>query len=314
LSNRPKESVVDVLSDVLGTLRLHSTIFAHTEIPAPWGVRARGDDRWAFHLILRGTCWLEVDGLAPRQVSGGDVILLPRGQSHVLRDSRKTKPIPLEDLFASGMLDARPANGAATTQLVCGCFGFEDARAELLVSALPPLVHVKNLAEDLGPWLAHTVKLVSFETSGERPGGAIVVNRLCDALFVYVLRSALAELPEGRASWLRGVVDPQIGVALRVMHEAPEKAWTVGTLAAKVAMSRSAFAARFTSLVGETPMQYLTRWRVQKAASMLRASAHGIAQVAANVGYESEAAFNKAFKRSIGVAPGAYRRAARISP
>ena len=120
-------------------------------------------------------------------------------------------------------------------------------------------MHVRDLAEDVGPWLAHTVKLVSFETAGGRPGGEIVANRLCDALFVYVLRSALAALPAGRPSWLRGVTDPQIGVALGAMHEAPEKSWTVGTLAAKVGMSRSAFAARFTVVVGETPMQYLTR-------------------------------------------------------
>jgi AraC-like DNA-binding protein len=305
---------VDVLSDVLATLRLHSTVFAHAEMPAPWGVRAEGrDGHWAFHLILRGTCWLEVDGHAARQVGAGDVILLPRGSEHVLRDSKKTRPIPLAEIMSSGMINVPPKPGAATTQLVCGCFVFEDARAELLVSALPALVHVRNLAEDLGPWLAHTVKLVSFETSGERPGGEVVINRLCDALFVYVLRSALAELPEGRASWLRGIVDPQVGPALRMMHEAPEKPWTVATLATKVAMSRSAFAARFTSVVGETPMQYLTRWRLQKAAGMLRAGAQAIAQVAADVGYESEAAFNKAFKRSVGVAPGAYRRAARVT-
>jgi AraC-like DNA-binding protein len=284
-----------------------------TELAAPWGMRAEPNDHAAFHVILRGTCWFEIDGQPPVQASSGDVLLLAPGQAHVLRDALSTEPVGLAELRASGAFGRAAPPGAAVTQIVCGCFEFEDQRGGLVVSALPPVVHLSEVGAEVGPWLSHTIRLVSYESGIERPGAQMVVNRLCDALFVYVLRAVLADLPTGRASWLRGVADDKVGAAMRAMHDKPADAWSVATLAARAKMSRSAFAARFTELVGETPMQYLTRWRLRRAADLIVAGEAGLAEIAARVGYESEAAFNKAFKRELGVGPGAYRRSRRTS-
>jgi AraC-like DNA-binding protein len=288
---------MDVLSDVLDTIRLQSAVFVQTELEPPWGIHAAASDTFAFHIVTRGRCWLSVDGRPAERVSAGDVLLLNRGRSHTLTDAPETP--------------ARPIPGA--TGLTCGCFRYDGAGSTLLMAALPIVIHTGTLGGELGPWLAQTVQLLAYESRRDHPGNETVVNRLCDALFVYLVRGHLQALRDGGPNWLRALIDPQVGVALRSIHEEPSAPWTVATLAARAAMSRSAFAARFAELVGETPMQYLIRWRLEKAARMLRDGGDGIAQVAARVGYDSEAAFNKAFKRSIGVAPGAYRRAARAA-
>ncbi len=307
---------MDVLSDVLTSLRPRSTVFAMTELAAPWGMRAEPSAHAAFHVVLAGGCWLEVDGRPPEKASAGDVLLLAPGHGHILRDAPTSRAIPLAELHASGAFDSpRPAPpGAAVTRIVCGCFEFEDQRGELVVSALPPVVHLKEVGADVGPWLSHTIRLVSYESGVERPGAQMVVNRLCDALFVYVLRAVLADVPSERASWLRGVADDKIGASMRAMHERPADAWSVATLATRAKMSRSSFAARFLELVGETPMQYLTRWRLRRAADLIVNGDAGLAEIAARVGYESEAAFHKAFKREYGLGPGAYRRSRRAAP
>ncbi len=304
---------MDVLSDMLSTVRLKSTVFTQTQLTAPWGIRADGRDHFAFHVITRGRGVLDVDGLPPVDVEAGDVVVVAPGRTHSLRDRRESPARDLMELLSSGAFDRRtgtaPAGEAGpTTHLICGCFRFEDMRHNVLMSALPTMIHTREMSSDVGPWLAQTIKLLAYESLAERPGMATVVDRLCDAMFVYILRSHLVAVPAQDPNWLRALVEPQIGSALRFMHEDPSADWTVATLATRVAMSRSAFAARFTQFVGESPMQYLSRWRLQKAAALLRAGDVDIADVAARVGYESPAAFSKAFKRTIGVAPGAYRR------
>jgi transcriptional regulator GlxA family with amidase domain len=183
-------------------------------------------------------------------------------------------------------------------------------RGDRLISALPTLIHVRGGDSAAGPWLAQTIRLLADEATADRPGATTVVNRLCDALFVYLLRSHLATLPQDETTWLRALVDPQIAAALRMIHAEPAAPWTVAKLAAGAGMSRSAFAARFTDLVGEAPMGYVTRWRLRTAAVALRATRRDVAEVAAAAGYESTAAFSKAFRRLIGEPPAAYRRAA----
>lgn len=294
-------------------------LFAQTRLAAPWGIRAEGEDHFPFHVISRGRAWLDVDGLPPVEVAAGDVVLLAPGHGHSLRDALDTPAESLQDLLRAGAF--RPAvdnptsasDGRSATDLVCGCFRFHDQRNRSLLSDLPTVMHGSELVGEEGPWLAQTIKLLARESLGERPGKATVVNRLCDALFVYILRSHLSAPSASSTSWLRALVDPQVGEALRLIHESPSGPWTVSSLAARVAMSRSGFAARFKLLTGEPPMQYLTRWRLQQAATMLEAEGTSIAQVAARSGYDSEAAFNKAFKRSIGITPGQHRREARSS-
>jgi AraC-like DNA-binding protein len=310
LFDRPREHQLDVLADILGTVRLRSTVFVQTELAAPWGMRSRPRPDFAFHIISRGRAWLEVDGLAPVEVHSGDVVLLRPGLGHSLRDSLDTTARDLMELLAEGRLgpDAAVEGNGASTQLVCGCFRFDDLAGDALTAALPMVLHTGDLDSDVGPWLAQTVRLLTYETRTQRPGGATVINRLCDALFVYLLRSHLEALPASESNWLRALAEPDIGAALQLMHDNPARPWTVAALAAKVGLSRSAFAARFTRLVGEPPMQYLMRWRVQKAAAILREGEADIGQVAARVGYESAAAFSKAFKRATGSTPGALRR------
>ena len=297
---------MDVLSDVLQTLRLESTVFVHGEVARPWGIRTDPHPDFAFHVIARGTCILQVDDGAEIDVGPGDVVVINRGHGHSLRDVRSTALRPLFEFMESPGFHP-PTGDANATQLVCGCFHFDTLPDDPLLASMPPFIHARDLTKDVG-WLGETIKLLGTESSGDRPGGSTVVNRLCDALFVYVLRSFLASMPAEDESWLRAIVEPQIAPALRLIHEKPAEPWTVADLAAKSGMSRSAFSAHFTKVVGEAPMQYLTSWRLRKAASMLRATNDGIGAIASRVGYDSEAAFSKAFKRSIGVAPGAYRR------
>lgn len=308
---------MDVLSDMLSMVHLSSTVFAQTQLTAPWGIKAQPGDHFAFHVISGGRAWFEVDGQPPSEVEAGDVVVITPGLGHSLRDRPET---PARDLFE--MLEAgefnRPVNAVssgptASTMLICGCFQLDGFPTSALLTALPPVIHLREMSGDAGPWLSQTIKLLTYESFSDRPGSETVVNRLCDALFVYILRSHLAGLPKEATSWLRALVDPQIGAALKVMHDQPMTGWTVGSLAIQVGMSRSAFAARFGRLVGETPMQYLTRWRLQKAAAMLDPGNAGVSDVASLAGYESIAAFSKAFKRIVGVAPGAYRRGARAN-
>lgn len=298
---------MDVLSDVLDTVRLRGRVFGSVELLPPWGMRAVSRDHFGFHVMVRGRGWLEADGKT-LPVSAGDVMVLGRGCVHTLKDAPRSRAQTIDEMLRDGMFAERPRNREGSTLLVCGAFQFDDLRGDALLSALPTVIHTHELASDAGPWLAQTVRLLAYEAAAGQPGSDTVVSRLCDALFVYVIRSVVARLGDGDSSLLAALKAPQIGAALRLIHERPAQPWTVASLAGAVGMSRSAFAARFAHVVGESPMQYLTRWRLQKAASLLRGGDLALAEVAARVGYDSDAAFNKAFKRVLGVPPGAYRR------
>ena len=204
----------------------------------------------------------------------------------------------------------RYGGGGAATTLVAGYFSTEKGAPNLLFDSLPPVVHVKGDAGTTVRWLEANLQFVASEMASGEPGFETIVSRLADILVVQAVRAHLAQSGGGCKGWLRALVDPQIGRALSLIHEKPEDDWTVESLASKVGMSRSAFAARFTQLVEEPPLTYLTRWRMQKASRLLETSHAGVAEIAKRVGYDAEAAFSKAFKRWIGVAPGAYRRRA----
>ena len=299
---------MDVLSDVLDTVRLRGRVYGSVELEPPWGMRAVSQDFFGFHIMVRGRGLLEADGKV-LPVGAGDVMVLGRGLVHTLKDAPRSRAKSIQEMLAGGMFAERPRGREGSTLLVCGAFEFDDLRGDVLLSSLPTVVHTHELRDAAGPWLAQTVRLLAHEACGGAPGADMVVSRLCDALFVYIVRSVLERLPDARSSLMRALVAPQVSVALRLIHAQPAEAWTVASLAERVGMSRSAFADRFMRVVGESPMAYLTRWRLQKAASLLRGGDAGLAEVAAQVGYDSDAAFNKAFKRVLGVAPGAYRRA-----
>jgi len=311
---------MDVLTDVLEALRLKSTVLGRLELTAPWGLQSDGACS-ALLVVTRGTCWLDVKGIAePLQLAGGDLVLLTRSAGHTLRDHPRTRPIPFADVCRvppGARSPCQPGGifhyggGGALTTIIGGRFEVEDADPLRLIAALPPVIHVKGDRGTPVQWLEASLHFVASEMASGLPGAQTVVSRLVDILFVQAVRAYLAESGPRTKGWLRGLLDPQIGQALALMHQRPEAPWTVQSLAADVGMSRSAFAARFADLVEESPLAYLTRWRMSRASTLLGHGSSGIAEIATRVRYDAEAAFSKAFKRWMGKAPGEYRRARR---
>jgi hypothetical protein len=215
---------MDVLSDMLDMVRLESTMFAQAWLKPPWGIRADPGEYFAFHVLPHGGGYLEVDGLDPVDVGSGDVVVLAPGRAHALRCQPGSPVRDLRELLAEGAFDPHHRDRGGDGQdayLICGCFRFADTRGDRLVSALPTLIHARGREPTAGPWLAQTIRLLADEATAQRPGATTVANRLCDALFVYVLRSHLAALPADEATWLRALVDPHVGAALRLIHAEP---------------------------------------------------------------------------------------------
>ncbi len=308
---------MDVLTDVLNTVRVSAACQGRLELGAPWGLKVPGGEFSKFHVVIQGSCFLELDGESePILLEEGDLIALPHGDGHVVRDSPTTPPRPIDEWFSSngqercGGAVHVPGTGPLTG-LVCGRLQFEDPRNHPVLSVLPRVVHLRSAEGKAIPWLESTLRFIACESSSDRPGSDTVVNRLADILFIQIVRGYLNTTPNDSRGWLRALTDPQIGASLGLIHAEPEQSWTVANLASKVGMSRSTFAGRFSELVGEPPLHYITRWRMQKAAALLREGRATLADIADRVGYDSEAAFSKAFKRWVGSAPGAYRRASR---
>jgi len=314
LSERPDlkdEQGTDVLADVLDTMRLSTLMHGRFELYAPWGVRFPSSPGAHIVLIARGGARLEVEGVEEAvSLSAGDLALLPHGGGHTLRDAEGS-PLHIigqgECQRARGVGPIRLGGDGARTTLVAGSFRLGTAPSTLLFEELPRLIHVAADDPETAPSLASAVQLLIAESASTRPGATVIMSRLADILLVQALRAHIAG-GECREHGLRALADPQIGKALSLIHERPAEPWTVESLATAVALSRSGFAARFSALVGEPPLEYLARWRMTKAAQLLRESELPVSEVAAASGYQSEASFNRAFKRWGGSAPGAYRR------
>lgn len=312
---------MDVLTDVLKTARLQSAVHFCTELTAPWGIRVPAqNERAIFYVMTRGSCYLEVDGLKPPvSLAGGDLVMLSHGEAHVLRDRLDSPIVPLGELVkACPTCDAHRSfqygGGGSLTALVAGHFIFENRMSQPFLSTLPPFIHIHGEQGQAVPWLDTTLKWMAAETNSRNPGAQIMASRLTDMLFIQILRTHIAEslgrvgACQGKAGWLRAITDPQIGKAFELIHEQPNQLWTVAALASRVNMSRTAFSMRFTQLAGVPPLAYVTKWRMLKARDILRQGKVTLSELATYVGYESEASFSKAFKREMGVAPGAYRK------
>ncbi len=307
---------MDVLTDALEAIHVTSLLSGRLELSAPWGIR-KAPKSPGFFVVTRGTCWFQMDGLdAPIQLYGGDLVLLPHGHAHSLRDSLATPLVSAEQVFGGcpqrkncqpGGVFAFGGGGAVTT-LVGGKIQFEDAGTNPLLRSLPPMIHVRGDNGTPMPWLDTCLQFIAMEMSSGQPGASTIVSRLADILFVQAIRAHVQSSGAHAKGWLSALSDPQIGKALSLIHEQPHAPWSVESLASEVAMSRSSFSARFGELVEEPPLTYLTRWRMQRASKLLRTGDDTIATVAGKVGYDAEAAFSKAFKRWMGTAPGAYRR------
>jgi AraC-like DNA-binding protein len=302
----------DVLTEVLDSLRLKGRIFCRSEFSAPWAIAFTTGDFSHFHIIERGACWLRPGGDHEAiALEEGDLLLVTQGHEYQLSDEPATPPVPLER--AAGSFEwglhavLRHGGGGDATSLLCGAFEFESPQARSFLRVLPDWIRVRKDAHRGNEWLDSTARFLTRETQEPEMGAAMIVTSLIDVLFVQAVRTWLKQQPPGTGGWLGALRDPSIGAALGLIHQAPEKQWTVPALSAAVGLSRSPFAAKFTALVGQSPMAYLKRWRLQLAATLLRQQAVALSNVAERVGYESTPAFSRAFTRLFGVSPGQYR-------
>jgi AraC-like DNA-binding protein len=309
----------DVLADVLDSLKLRGRFFCRCELSAPWALGFAGGFFSHFHVIDRGSCWLQIEGGSdPVALEEGDLVLvIPRGSGYQLSDDLRTPPIPLTELVGNsqGGLRAVIKHGAggAETGLICGAFEFQGHRAGDCLAVLPQWIRVPKRESNANQWLSATLRFLQKETRDPAMGSETITAKLIEVMFVEAIRAWLKNQPEGSAGWLGALRDPSIGAALGLIHKTPEKSWTVPALAAQVGMSRSPFAARFTVLVGQSPMSYLKSWRLQVAANLLRDQTLSLSNIAERVGYESTEAFSRVFRRKFGVAPGQYRRKAIVA-
>jgi len=302
---------IDVLSDLLDTLRLATRTHARFELGGPWGFQLPDEESAHIIVALRGGARVETAGGAkPLVLSAGDLVLLPHGGLHTLRDAEGSALHAFGETECGAIRTAQPirfGGGGVQTTLIIAAFRFRAAHRALSLQRLARVIHIPADDATASPSMASALQLLAAESVSHAPGSAVIVNRLADILLVQVIRAFIAGsgCPE---HGLRALADPQIGKALALIHERPGERWTVGSLGKAVALSRSGFAARFSALVGEPPLEYLVRWRMTKAAQFLRAGDLSISDIAERVGYQSEASFNRAFKQSEGTTPGAYRR------
>ena len=308
----------DPLGEALHFLRMNGAFYCRSELTAPWGMTMMEMPGYVwFHVVTSGRVWLEAGDAEAILLQPGDLGLVPHGEGHVLCSEPGVDAPGVLELDREEISDRyellRHGGGGAPTMLVCGAVRFDHPAARNLVEILPPLLHVEASGSPEQDWMQSTLRLMAVEARELRPGGEAVITRLGDILVVQAIRSWIETDPAARTGWLGALQDRQIGRALSLIHRDPARPWTVASLADELAMSRSAFAARFTELVDEPAMQYVTRWRMQVAVDSLKEEGATVAELANRLGYRSEAAFARAFKRVIGVPPGAVKRADPLS-
>ena len=304
---------VDPLGEALYSLRMSGTFYSCCDFTAPWGLDLpEMPGSMMFHVVTSGRCWLEVDGSEPRLLQPGELGLVPHGKGHRLTSEPGIPGTPLWDVpradLGARFELLRQGGGGSATSLVCGTVQFDHPAARHLVSQLPGTISVEATNPAQTEWIQSTLRFMAIEAKALRPGGETVITRLADVLVIQAIRAWIEGDPAAQTGWLGALRDDQIGRALTLIHRDPARAWTVAGLADEVAMSRSAFAARFTELVGEPPMHYVARWRMQVALTWLKEEGAALGELAYRLGYQSEAAFSRAFKRMMGVPPGAVRR------
>jgi len=305
----------DPLGEALHFLRMNGAFYCRSELTAPWGMTMMPMPGYVwFHVVTSGRVWLEAGDAEATVLAPGDLGLVPHGEGHVLRSEPGVPAPGVLELDREEISDRyeilRHGGGGTPTTLICGAVRFDHPAARNLVEILPPILQIEAASSPQVEWMQSTLRLMAAEARQLRPGGEAVITRLGDILVIQAIRSWIETDPAAQTGWLGALQDRQIGRALSLVHRDPARDWTVASLADELAMSRSAFAARFTELVGEPAMQYVTRWRMQVAVNSLKEEGATVAELANRLGYRSEAAFARAFKRVIGVPPGAVKRAA----
>jgi AraC-like DNA-binding protein len=314
---------MDALSETLRVVRLVGAIFINARFTAPWCYHSPSADTAApvlepgaervviFHMITEGECYVELGDEPPLHLTAGDVVVFPQGHAHNMCSQPGVPPAKgarLDEVLSRRPRQLNFGGGGATTRLVCGYLACDARLARMLLAGLPSMVRVNVRGSNAGIWLEASVRYALAEARSPRPGGAGVLAKLSEVLFIEVLRMYVHEQAEGRTGWLAGVGDRIVGAALNALHERPAQAWTLEELAQAACTSRSVLAERFQQLVGTSPMLYLTQWRMLLAANLLCRSNAPLARIAEDVGYQTDTAFSRAFRREYGAPPAAWRR------
>lgn len=315
---------MDVLSEMLKAVRLDGGVFFNGEFSAPWCARepdsctmasylsSRSTHVIIFHLITegRGYARIEQDG-RPVPFVAGDIVMFPQGDAHLMGNGPPVTPVDngqqLQRVLAEGRLLSQFGGGGELTKVICGYLTCDPQLSRIFLAGLPPIIKINIRDNESGQWLENSLRFSVGQADASRPGGEAVLAKLSEVLFIETLRRYIAQLPQTQTGWLAGVRDPEVGKALALLHRQPARSWTIATLANEVGISRSVLAERFRRYLSETPIAYLTRWRLQLGAQLLASTNNSVAQIAAEVGYESEPAFNRAFKREFGLPPARFR-------
>jgi AraC-like DNA-binding protein len=330
----PIRTSEDTLSDLLRSVRLRGALFFHVDCSAGWVAEApdarvmapavlpASDHLMEYHIVVHGECWAGLIDEEPLRLEKGDVIIFPHGDAHVVSSAPGMRAEPDIDFlygsqpaqlpfmlhqhagYCQAITDDRPDDAQAS--VLCGFLGCDRRPFNPLLEALPRVIHCRTRGTD--DWITHFAHLAAAESRSKRPGGEALLERMSEMMFVDLLRRHLERLPDDQSGWLAGLRDRYVGKVLAAMHAQPAAVWTLESLAERVGLSRSALHERFVNLIGLPPMQYLTNWRMQTASRLLTESNATLASVALDSGYESEAAFSRAFKRAVGVPPSAWRR------
>jgi AraC-like DNA-binding protein len=317
---------MDVISEVLTAVKLQGAFYFNAEFTAPWCVRTPMSNVLAphlgsqgriviFHLLTEGQGFagLEQESLIP--LIAGDIVVFPHGDAHIVGNGAPINPVNYESelhrILAQGLRLANAGGGGESTKFVCGYLTCDPHMGKMLLAGLPNVFKINVREHDAGQWLENAIRHSVSDAYASSAGGEAVLARLAEALFIETLRRYIASLPRDQTGWLSGVRDAHVGKALALMHADPAKSWTVDTLARDVGLSRSVMAERFKYFLNETPIAYLTRWRLQLGARLLQNSNRSVSDVAAEVGYESEPAFNRAFRREFDMPPAKFRKQSR---
>ena len=315
---------MDVFSEVLKAVKLDGAMFYNAEFSAPWCLCSPASPTLApylsagsrhviiFHLLTEGHGYAQVEGDdRPLPLNAGDILIVPHGDPHAMRNGPLIKPVDhaeeIRRILSQGLKVSRMGGGGEITKFICGYMTCEPQLSQVFLGGLPPILKVSIRNDASGQWLEHSIRYSVDHADAFSPGGEAVLTKLSEALFVETLRRYIALLPREQTGWLAGVRDPEVGKALALLHRQPAHPWTVAALASEVGISRSVLAERFRHYLSETPIAYLTRWRLQLGAQMLTSTSRGVAQIAGEVGYESDASFNRAFKREFSLPPARFR-------
>lgn len=301
----------DAMSDVLSLMRMQAQVVCSATLATPWSLSFSAPVAH-FHLVEEGSALLRT-GNVQAKLEAGDLAILPHGRGHILSTGQEMVPTPIDEALKKGSKDEAGVwhlgDGAESARIVCGRFSFDGVLAASLLSILPPVLHLEYRTHQTLEWLRLSTQFLIGEIRNPRPGSAIMITRLLELIMIQALREWGAQNPSS-LGWIGGMRDNSVGVALNAIHQSPDHAWTVEELAKVAGLSRSAFAVRFTEIVGQPPLKYLAVWRLDIAADALRGGNSKLSEVARSVGYGSDAAFSRAFRGRFGISPGSFRKGA----